>query len=50
MVVEHDGEVPRYQSSSPDEVALVNAASLVGIVLEKVTKDKYYVNDMGSKE
>ena len=50
MVVEHENSVPKFQSSSPDEVALVNAAYKVGVVLEKVTKDKYFVNDFGNKE
>ena len=50
MVVEHDQGEPRYQSSSPDEIALVNASVKAGIILEKVTKDRYFVNDMGKKE
>lgn len=47
MVIEHENGTQKYQSSSPDEIALVNAASQAGIKLEKVTKDTYTINYFG---
>jgi magnesium-transporting ATPase (P-type) len=50
MLVEQENGVPWYSSQSPDEIALVKAASEKGYVLNKVTKDKYFITAHGKEE
>jgi phospholipid-transporting ATPase len=49
IVVDTSGKTIKYQSASPDETALVMAASDHNIVLKNVTKATYCVDILGTE-